>query len=149
MNVVVDTNVVASAIFFGGKPKEIIDLIMKDKVYAYASKEILDEYPETIEYLLNKYSEKKPLTSLSIIQSKIEIINAHSKVNVCRDPDDNKFIECALDSSCYYIVSGDKDLLCIEKYEDIQIVTVAEFLKIFENKYAEYEKHQIKKCQHR
>ena len=42
MNVVVDTNVVASAIFFGGKPKEIIDLIMKDKVYAYASKEILD-----------------------------------------------------------------------------------------------------------
>ena len=63
MNVVVDTNVVASAIFFGGKPKEIIDLIMKDKVYAYASKEILDEYTETIEYLSNNYSEKKPLIS--------------------------------------------------------------------------------------
>lgn len=137
MNVVVDTNVVASAIFFGGKPKEIIDLIMKDKVYAYASKEILDEYTETIEYLSNNYSEKKPLISLIKIQSKLEIINAHSKVNVCRDPDDNKFIECALDSACYYIVSGDKDLLSIEKYADIQIVTVAEFLKIYSKRMAE------------
>lgn len=136
MNVVVDTNVVASAIFFGGKPKDIIDLIMRDKVYAYASKEILDEYTETIEYLLNKYPEKKPYTSLIKIQSKFEIINAHSRVNVCRDPDDNKFIECALDSSCYYIISGDKDLLSIEKYDNIQIVTVAEFLKIFEDTYS-------------
>ena len=49
MNVVVDTNVVASAIFFGGKPKEIIDLIMKDKIFAYASDAIWDEYTETIE----------------------------------------------------------------------------------------------------
>ena len=39
-----------------------------------------------------------------------------------------KFIECAVDGKCIYIVSGDKDLLAVEKYHDVQIVTVADFL---------------------
>ena len=47
---------------------------------------------------------------------------------VCRDPDDNKFIECAIDGRCLYIVSGDRDLLSLTKYNDVQIVTVAKFL---------------------
>ncbi len=43
MRVVIDTNVVASAIFFGGKPKELIDHVMNDRMEAYASRDILDE----------------------------------------------------------------------------------------------------------
>lgn len=43
MRVVIDTNVVASAIFFGGKPKEVIDRLMIDNIDAYASSEILAE----------------------------------------------------------------------------------------------------------
>ena len=45
----------------------------------------------------------------------------------------NKFLECAMDSKCYYIVSGDKDLLTVKEYEGIGIVTVAEFLEILKN----------------
>ena len=48
-------------------------------------------------------------------------------VPVCRDPDDNKFIECALEGKCIYIVSGDADLLDLQSYADVEIVTVAEF----------------------
>ena len=44
-----------------------------------------------------------------------------------RDPDDDKFIDCAVDAKCLYIVSGDKDLTLLKNYKDIQIVTVAEF----------------------
>ena len=54
MRVVIDTNVVASAIFFGGKPKEIIDKLMLNNIDAYASAEILEEYSETVEYLKEK-----------------------------------------------------------------------------------------------
>jgi predicted nucleic acid-binding protein len=46
---------------------------------------------------------------------------------VCRDPDDNKFIDCAYAGRCVYIVTGDKDLLDIHGFEDIEIVTAAEF----------------------
>ena len=46
------------------------------------------------------------------------------------DPDDNKFISCAIDGQCYYIVSGDKDLLTLKEYSDVKIVTVAEFFEL-------------------
>ncbi len=57
----------------------------------------------------------------------IEIINPVSNIEICRVPDDDKFLQCAKDYHALYIVSGDKDLLVIGKYEDIQIVTAKEF----------------------
>ena len=50
---------------------------------------------------------------------------------MCRDKDDNKFLECASQAKCIYIVSGDKDLLSIEKFEDIEIINVAQFFERF------------------
>ena len=44
------------------------------------------------------------------------------------DPDDDKFIECALALDAEYIISGDKDLLAVKEYKDIRIITPAEFL---------------------
>jgi predicted nucleic acid-binding protein len=63
----------------------------------------------------------------------MEIIPASNNIHICRDPDDNKFISCAVDSKCYYIVSGDKDLLSLNNYENIEILTVGEFMAIIEN----------------
>ena len=57
----------------------------------------------------------------------MEIIEPVTHVEICRDPDDNKFLECAKDSHALYIVSGDKDLLVIEQFENIQIVTAKDF----------------------
>lgn len=57
------------------------------------------------------------------------MIERKINVKVCRDPDDDKFISCAVDAKCFYIVSGDKDLLTLEEYEGIEIVTVAEFFE--------------------
>ena len=45
-----------------------------------------------------------------------------------RDPDDDKFIECALDAGAVYIISGDKDLLSLEKYRGVTMITAAEFV---------------------
>ena len=55
MRIVVDTNVLASAVFFGGKPGELLRLILARAVSAVATQEILDEYQDTIDYLLEKY----------------------------------------------------------------------------------------------
>ncbi len=57
----------------------------------------------------------------------MEIIEPATQVEICRDPDDNKFLGCAQDSHALYIVSGDKDLLVLEHYRDIQIVTAKTF----------------------
>lgn len=61
----------------------------------------------------------------------MEIIEPVTQIEICRDPDDNKFLECAKDSHALYIVSGDKDLLVIKKYENIQIVTAKEFCESY------------------
>ena len=50
-----------------------------------------------------------------------------SDVKVCRDHDDDKFINCAIDAKAIYIVSGDNDLLTLKNFAGIEIVTAREF----------------------
>ena len=128
MRIVIDTNVVASAMFFGGKPKELLEMLMRHRVDAYATPEIIAEYQETCDELVSRYPTKPIRLPLNQIISACTIIETHSEIAVCRDPDDDKFIECAVDAQCVYIVSGDKDLLAVEEYEGIKIVTVTDFL---------------------
>ena len=58
---------------------------------------------------------------------KLKLIEPNVKVDVSRDPDDNKFISCALSGHALFIVSGDKDLLDIDHYNGIEIITAADF----------------------
>ena len=51
------------------------------------------------------------------------------KVTVCRDPDDNKFLEAAVAAKATYVVTGDKDLRAIGEYEGVKIRYPAEFLR--------------------
>ena len=127
MRIVIDTNVVASAILFGGKPAELMQLVLMQSVSAVATQEIMAEYRLIIDSLLKKYASRVGPRSAEPVLSVIEIIPSQTRVDVCRDPDDNKFISCAIDGQCYYIVSGDKDLLTLKEYRDVKIVTVAEF----------------------
>ena len=130
MNIVIDTNVVVSAMFFGGKPRQLIDLLVTHRIDAFVSSEIVTEYQETVTELCSKYSSKPVQLPLSTIIAAMTSIEPESDIRICRDPDDNKFLNCAIDSKCTYIVSGDKDLLSIVKYENVQIVTVAEFFQM-------------------
>ena len=130
MRIVVDTNVVASAVLFGGKPGALIRFILTHAVSAVATQEIIAEYQSTIDSLFQKYNGRELFFSADSIYSAMEIIPAQTRVDVCRDPDDNKFISCAIDGQCYYIVSGDKDLLTLKEYSDVKIVTVAEFFEL-------------------
>ncbi|NLZ88405.1 MAG: putative toxin-antitoxin system toxin component, PIN family [Clostridiales bacterium] len=58
MNVVIDTNVVASAIFFGGQPRRLLELLLQRKLEAFVSPEIVEEYHETVQYLQNIWHEQ-------------------------------------------------------------------------------------------
>ena len=131
MRIVIDTNVVASAIFFGGKPAELLKLVLlRRSISAVATLEILEEYQATIDYLLGKYNGKKLNFTVVPLFSAMEIINSSSKITVCRDPDDDKFISCAIDGKCLYIVSGDKDLLTLKAVQNVHIVNVTNFFRL-------------------
>lgn len=132
MRVVIDTNIIASAIVFGGKPLQIINLLMQQKIEVYASPEIISEYEEIIDELMQKYPGRSPKMSLTWILANMNLIQTTSDIQICRDPDDNKFLNCAIDAACLYITTGDKDLLTLHNYNGIKICTVSEFLSDYE-----------------
>ena len=127
MRIVIDTNVIASGIFFGGRPKKLLEMVVSRSLDAFASEEILLEYQETVEELCSRYPSRPHQLPLAHIMSSMKMVDPKVSIQVCRDPDDDKFIECAVDAQCVYIVSGDKDLLSVSRYNDIKIVTVTEF----------------------
>ena len=59
--------------------------------------------------------------------SEVQFFESVSDLKICCDPDDDKFINCAIDVKAIYIVSGDNDLLAIKNFEGIEIVTAREF----------------------
>ena len=127
MRIVVDTNVLISGVFFGGFPRKILKASVEGRVRACASMEILNEYQEIIREMVRRKQGNIDASILNPLIRSMEVIEPTSKIEICRDPDDDKFINCARDAQAMYIVSGDKDLLVIQEFENISIVTAKEF----------------------
>ena len=127
MRIVIDTNVLISGVFFGGFPREILNAVVNRKITACATTEIINEYEEIVQEMINRKQGHMNRAILSPLIQVMEIIKPVTHVEICRDPDDNKFLECAKDSYALYIVSGDKDLLVIEQFGNVQIVTAKDF----------------------
>ncbi|WP_295674158.1 putative toxin-antitoxin system toxin component, PIN family [uncultured Mucilaginibacter sp.] len=80
----------------------------------------------------DKYiSNQKRQQEISAFERKSQLIKISSKISICRDPKDNKFLELAIDSGAACIITGDKDLLVLNPFEGIPILTAADFLKAF------------------
>ena len=127
MRIVIDTNVLISGVFFGGYPRKILSSVVSQKIMACATAEIINEYQEIVQEMIDRKQGHLDKAILTPLINAMEIIEPITHVEICRDPDDNKFLGCAKDSQALYIVSGDKDLLVIEEYENIQIMTAKEF----------------------
>lgn len=127
MKIVIDTNVVVSGTFFGGYPRKVIDAVLDGKISAAATSEIVNEYLEIVQRLLERKQGYYREELLAAFINQLELKEPSSDIHLCRDPDDDKFISCANDAKALYIVSGDKDLLVLERYENIEIVTAKDF----------------------
>jgi putative PIN family toxin of toxin-antitoxin system len=130
MKVVIDTNVFVSS-FFGGNPRKIIDLWKRGKISLCASKNILDEYIEVLQRIgLGDGREIEELLSLFAKGFNILFTTKTPKIKAVRDdPDDDKFIECAVALKAEAIITGDKALKAMNEYMGIKILTPQQFLK--------------------
>jgi putative PIN family toxin of toxin-antitoxin system len=128
MKIVLDTNVFISGIFWDGSPRKILSLWAKNKIDLLITKKILNEYLRVL-HKIDKDGNIAKKWGAFIIEHSI-IINDKELIQLCRDPDDNKFLNCAITGKADYIVSGDKDLLSLKKIGSIRIVNTSKFLKI-------------------
>jgi len=133
MKVVIDTNIFVSS-FFGGNPRRIIDLWKTEKITLCLSKDILDEYIEVLQRIgLQDEDELGELLSLFKRGFNMLFTTKTPKVKVVKnDPDDDKFIECAMALKAEVIVTGDKAIEAVGEYMGIKILTPQRFLKNYE-----------------
>jgi len=126
---VVDTNVFVSS-FFGGNPRKIVDLWKTGEVTLCLSKPIIDEYIVVLRRLgLQDERELGELLGLFARGFHVVFAAKTPELHVVEDdPDDNKFIECAVALKADFIISGDKALTAIQEYLDIKIVNPKEFI---------------------
>jgi len=126
---VFDTNVLISALGWGGKPEECLQLVLDDRITGYTTPEILRELALVMDYPHLDFTESEKQRFLSTIATEFHIVQPDVSVEICSDPDDNKFLECALAANAEYVVSGDSDLLELEEFEEADIVSPDVFLE--------------------
>jgi putative PIN family toxin of toxin-antitoxin system len=131
--VVLDTNVLISSILFKGELVGIVDLWKKGKIVPVVSKETFNEFRKVLEYPKFRLTKGEIKTIVEEVLPFFEIVETTVEVSgVCKDPDDDKFIACALAGAADFIVSGDKDLCDIGKYKSVKIVRASDLLRIID-----------------
>jgi len=130
LRVVIDTNVVVSALNFGGNPKAVLELARKNHFQNITSPFILNEVEKV---LTQKFGWQMEATRkvISDFQKASCVVDPPGTLDVINYPPDNRILECALAGGADYLVSGDHHLTDLKNFEKIKIVTPTEFLAIF------------------
>lgn len=118
-----DTNVFISGIFFSGPPHRILQDWRNGRVQLVLTPEIFEEYRRVAEVLHEKFPAVDLTRLLELLLIQAEVCQAEPlEEPVSADPDDDKFIACALASGSKLIVSGDKHLLDVDGYRGVEIL---------------------------
>jgi putative PIN family toxin of toxin-antitoxin system len=127
---VIDTNVWISGLIFGGIPAQIIQMFIDGSVLVVTSEELLSELRRKINQRFPLFAPHLPPLEASIREKALLVQLGRHQVVASRDVDDNLVIETAVTGGARYIVSGDKDLLVLNSYEDIKILSPAAFMRV-------------------
>ena len=130
---VLDTNTLLSALFNENSTPGVALKKARETGTLLISAEIASEYFTV--FARDKFEKYVTLeTRIAFIENIITnalIIEPVTKINVCRDSKDNKFLEVAFTAGATCIISGDQDLLILNPFKDIPIITPAGFLSRF------------------
>lgn len=130
---VIDTNVIVSAfLFLNSKPRQALDKA-QDLGLVLLSNSIFMELLEVIARpKFNRYltqGRKEDLID-DLLETSL-FIKINETITECRDPKDNKYLELAVTGQANCIVTGDQDLLILNPFRGIPIITVQEFLQFY------------------
>ena len=134
MRVVLDTNVLVSATLIrGGNEDQILRAWRRGTFDLVFSPAMLEEVGRVLAYeKLRKHrwlTDAEVMELLEALARQSVMVPGTTAVTASRDPEDDKFLAAGLEGEGEYVVTGDKDLLALEAYQKIRIVTPAAFLR--------------------
>ena len=135
LRIILDTNVLVSGLIsFSSFPAQILDHIADDRFIVHLSNEILDEYKTVINRdKFRKYDNFFTYGRFIIeyLEQNAGFFAPHQKVDLIKDPDDNKFLELALEAKSNCLITGNTDDFRIDEFHDTKIVSPKEFIDIY------------------
>lgn len=130
MRLILDTNILVSAFVFKSETANIVVRHAAKKHTLLFSESTFKELKSTL--LKPKFAEIVELTTINNLIINLvrigEFIEPKGKITVCRDPKDNKFLELAVAGNAEFIVTGDKDLLVLNPFRGIKIISPSDFI---------------------
>ncbi len=131
LKVVLDTNVLVSALLNGdGPPAFILSLVRRRMVRLCLSLEILEEYEAVLNRKKFRHIRNEGLAIISSLAGQALRVETNTKINlVTSDPADNKFIECAVEAEADFLITGNNKHFPFRSYQKIQIVSPREFIE--------------------
>jgi putative PIN family toxin of toxin-antitoxin system len=134
MRIVVDTNVLISAFFWGGLPADVVEANREGRCTIVTSEALLAELLLVLQR--DKFTKqlqrmnRTPQEFLHNYRADVEVVDVIPLAQpVSDDPDDDRVLACALSGKAEAIVSGDDDLLRLKSFSDIPVMRPAEFLE--------------------
>lgn len=130
MKVVIDTNVFVSSVF-GGLPQQVVGLWFDARLTLCLSEPIVTESQRVLREIgaVSAEEERALIEAFASGEGVLYTANPLAIEGVSSDPDDDKFLECALELEAEFVVSGDSDLLELGSYMGVPILTPRELLE--------------------
>ncbi|GCL44704.1 putative toxin-antitoxin system toxin component, PIN family [Microcystis aeruginosa] len=127
---ILDTNVLVSALLSkNGKARQALDKAQNIGKLLISESTLLELITVFNRPKFDRYaSSAKRRLFITAIERTAEIVVIREKIKVCRDEKDNQYLELAIDGQATCIVSGDSDLLVLNPFREIPILTIQEFL---------------------
>ena len=132
IKVIVDTNILISAILKDRLPEKVILLIIEDERFDWlASEEIIQEYKTVITRPKFHIHEDEIKFQFDLIDRMTTIVYPDLNITFQRDQKDAKFLSCSLASNADFLITGDSDLADMGHYNNTRIISVSEFVLLF------------------
>lgn len=138
--VVIDANTIVSALaYYSNESYESVDIkifrnYINRNILVVVSPQILEEYERKLKEKMDRIADKEiAFNWFEVIKKSSRAVSPSQRLEVSRDPSDNKYFECAKEGKAKYILSWDKDILDVGEYEGIEPIKPGEFLKRHSN----------------
>lgn len=125
-----DTNILISGLNFRGKPFQFLELAREGKINLTVSDAILDEMADVLARKFDFMPAEVAEARTRIVRF-VRVVKPAVQLEVIKeDPADNRVLECAVAEGSHFIVTGDKDLLRLGRYDSVRILTASGFLDL-------------------
>jgi putative PIN family toxin of toxin-antitoxin system len=128
--IVIDTNIIISALGWEGKSRELLRKIIDNEYELLISNKQLAEIKRVLYYPKFGFTQEQKNRLLKIIFQVAKVKEIKTELEIIKeDPSDNMLLECAIEAEAKYLISRDKHLKKLKRYKSITIISVSDFLK--------------------